>query len=325
MAEVEKLLLPNVASAIALCGSRSENLTTIQRLTGARLVLRGQELQVEGTAGEVERALGIVTAVKNLWQGGQPVYKVDLQAASAAIDTGDPAAFTRWQAPVLAVNRRGEQIRAKTPAQGKYITAIRQQDMIFGLGPAGTGKTYLAAVLGVQALLEKECDRLVLTRPAVEAGERLGFLPGDLQQKIDPFLRPLYDALHEFIDADKIPALMEKGAIEVAPLAYMRGRTLSRAFVIVDEAQNTTTAQMKMVITRLGFGSKMVVTGDTTQTDLPHHQTSGLTMAERVLQGVEGIAFCYLSARDVVRHPLVERIVEAYDRWDGDRPPERSG
>jgi phosphate starvation-inducible PhoH-like protein len=198
--------------------------------------------------------------------------------------------------------------------QKQYVKAIQTHDLTFCIGPAGTGKTFLAAVLAVQALLNDDVERLILTRPAVEAGEKLGFLPGDLQQKVDPFLRPLYDALYEFIDPAKIPDLMERGKIEVAPLAYMRGRTLSNAFIIVDEAQNTTPAQLKMVLTRLGFGSRMVVTGDVTQTDLPQNQASGLSTAQKILQSVEGIAFCYLNQGDVVRHPLVQRIVAAYEK-----------
>lgn len=281
-----------------------------------RAILRGQELRLEGAESEVERAMAILRAVQPIWEAGRRVGKVDLRAASESIEGGHLEEFRNLQEQILATNRRGEQIRAKTIAQGRYVQAIRQHDMTFCIGPAGTGKTYLAAVLGVQALLRGDYERLVLTRPAVEAGEKLGFLPGDLQQKIDPFLRPLYDAMYEFIDAEKIPALMEKGTIEVAPLAYMRGRTLSKSFVIVDEAQNTTTAQMKMVLTRLGFGSKMVVTGDATQTDLPNHQISGLSLSEKILKNVEGISFCYLSATDVVRHPLVERIVTAYERYE---------
>jgi phosphate starvation-inducible protein PhoH and related proteins len=314
--EAKVVILPSIESAIAIAGTREENLKTLHRLTGVRAVLRGQELSLEGAESEVERAMAILRAVQPIWEAGRRVGKVDLRAASESIEGGHLEEFRNLQEQILATNRRGEQIRAKTIAQGRYVQSIRQHDMTFCIGPAGTGKTYLAAVLGVQALLRGDYERLVLTRPAVEAGEKLGFLPGDLQQKIDPFLRPLYDAMYEFIDAEKIPALMEKGTIEVAPLAYMRGRTLSKSFVIVDEAQNTTTAQMKMVLTRLGFGSKMVVTGDATQTDLPNHQTSGLSLAEKILKNVEGIAFCYLSATDVVRHPLVERIVTAYERYE---------
>nr|WP_239121261.1 PhoH family protein [Spirulina major] len=218
------------------------------------------------------------------------------------------------QKNVLAVTRKGEAIGAKTFRQRQYVKAIQTHDITFGIGPAGTGKTFLAAVLAVQALLNDECDRIILTRPAVEAGEKLGFLPGDLQQKVDPFLRPLYDSLYEFIEPAKIPDLMERGKIEIAPLAYMRGRTLSHAFVIVDEAQNATPAQLKMVLTRLGFRSRMVVTGDITQTDLPNSQDSGLIVTQRILNNIEGIAFCHLSAADVVRHPLVQKIVAAYER-----------
>jgi phosphate starvation-inducible PhoH-like protein len=215
-------------------------------------------------------------------------------------------------------------VRAKTFRQKQYVKALRHTDMVFCVGPAGTGKTFLATLVGIQALLNNEFERLILTRPAVEAGERLGFLPGDLQQKVNPYLRPLYDALHELVDPEKITNLMERGIIEVAPLAYMRGRTLSNAFVILDEAQNTTPGQMKMVLTRLGFKSRMVVTGDVTQTDLPPDQASGLAVAEKILQGVQGIAFCQLNQADVVRHPLVQRIVAAYETYEGP-PSKRNG
>ena len=310
----ETLLLPSLESALALAGNGEENLKFLAHQTGASLVLRGQELFIYGQVNLVERAAQIVRSLQPLWQQSQPIAQADILTAVHALDTGQAEEYQDLQKSVLARTRKGETIRAKTFRQRQYIKAIQTHDLTFCIGPAGTGKTFLAAVLAVQALLNDDVERLILTRPAVEAGEKLGFLPGDLQQKVDPFLRPLYDALYEFIDPAKIPDLMERGKIEVAPLAYMRGRTLSNAFIIVDEAQNTTPAQLKMVLTRLGFGSRMVVTGDVTQTDLPQNQASGLSTAQKILQSVEGIAFCYLNQGDVVRHPLVQRIVTAYEK-----------
>jgi phosphate starvation-inducible PhoH-like protein len=317
MTETSQIIqLPSSESAIALAGIKDENLKFLSRHTGANLVLRGQELLVYGEEKLVERAMQIVRSLKPYWQEAKTISQPDLITAFQALDTGRTEEYQDLQQNVLARTRRGELIRAKTFRQRQYIKAIQTHDITFCIGPAGTGKTFLAAVLAVQALLNNQCDRLILTRPAVEAGEKLGFLPGDLQQKVNPFLRPLYDALYEFIDPEKIPDLMERGKIEVAPLAYMRGRTLSNAFVIVDEAQNTTPAQLKMVLTRLGFGSRMVVTGDITQIDLPSHQDSGLVVASRILRSVEGIAFCQFTQADVVRHPLVQRIVEAYEKHE---------
>lgn len=305
--------LPTIASAIALAGNQEQNLKYISRHTGANLVLRGQDLVVTGKPKPVQRSLDVIYTLKPYWQEGKTLTQPDIMTAFQALDTGRGEEYQNIQQEVLAKTRNGELIRAKTFRQRQYIKAIQKYDITFGIGPAGTGKTFLAAVLAVQALLKDECDRLILTRPAVEAGEKLGFLPGDLQQKVNPFLRPLYDALYEFIDPMKIPELMEKGKIEVVPLAYMRGRTLSNAYIIVDEAQNTTPAQLKMVLTRLGFGSKMIVTGDITQTDLPSHQESGLVVATKILRNVEGIGFYYLTQGDVVRHPLVQKIVAAYE------------
>lgn len=315
------LQLPSPDSAIALAGSGEDNLTYLAHHTGAKLILRGQELMVVGTEKAVARVMAVLQALAPYWQNAKAISRPDLMTAFHALDTGKQEEYQALQKTVLAKTRRGEIVRAKTFRQRQYIKAIQKHDVTFCIGPAGTGKTFLAAVLAVQALLNNECDRLILTRPAVEAGEKLGFLPGDLQQKVDPFLRPLYDALYEFIEPEKIPDLMERGKIEVAPLAYMRGRTLTNAFVIVDEAQNTTPAQLKMVLTRLGFGSKMIVTGDVTQTDLPNHQKSGLQVAQTILKDVEGVAFCYLNQADVVRHPLVQRIVEAYERSENTSVP----
>ncbi len=312
----ETIQLPSNESAIALAGTREQNLQLLSRHTGVKIVLRGQDLIIVGQEKAVDRCLQVVRSLKPLWLEAKIILEPDILTAFQAVDTGRTQEYSDLQKNVLARTKRGEIIRAKTFKQKQYIKAIQKHDITFGIGPAGTGKTFLAAVLAVKALLNDECDRIILTRPAVEAGEKLGFLPGDLQEKVNPFLRPLYDALYEFIDAEKIPDLMERGKIEVAPLAYMRGRTLSNAFVIVDEAQNTTPAQLKMVLTRLGFGSKMVVTGDITQTDLPNIQDSGLIVSRRILRNVEGIAFCELTQADVVRHPLVQKIVAAYELYD---------
>ncbi|MBF2003773.1 MAG: PhoH family protein [Synechococcales cyanobacterium M58_A2018_015] len=308
--------LPNPESAIALAGYQEENLKLLAQQTGATVVLHGQDLRITGMEQQVEQCEQLVRALEPYWSQGKPISAVDLLTARHALNTDRQAELQSLQQNVLARTRRGEEIRAKTFRQRQYIDAIQSHDLTFCIGPAGTGKTFLAAVVAVQALLANQVERLILTRPAVEAGEKLGFLPGDLQQKVNPYLRPLYDALYEMLDPEKIPGLMERGVIEVAPLAYMRGRTLNNAFVILDEAQNTTPAQMKMVLTRLGFRSRMVVTGDITQTDLPSYQQSGLSVAQRILQNVEGIAFCQLTKADVVRHPLVQRIVAAYEDFE---------
>ncbi|NBD33382.1 MAG: AAA family ATPase [Cyanobacteria bacterium] len=313
---VKTIELPSSESAIALAGPQEANLKTLSRQTGAKLVMRGQELIITGKEKPVERCLAVVRSLKPYWEEGKTISKAEIMTAFQAQDTGRLEDYQDLQKNVLARTRKGEQIRAKTFRQRQYIKAIQSHDITFCTGPAGTGKTFLAAILAVQSLLKGDYERLILTRPAVEAGEKLGFLPGDLQEKVNPFLRPLYDALYELIDPEKIPDLMAKGIIEIAPLAYMRGRTLNNAFVIVDEAQNTTPAQMKMVLTRLGFSSRMVVTGDITQTDLPYHQESGLVTALRILKSVEGIAVCEFSQGDVVRHPLVQKIVAAYEQHE---------
>ncbi len=316
MIESLVIQLPSIDSAIALAGEREENLKTLAQQTGAKMVLRGQELLISGTETQRDLSTRLIMALKDFWSQGKPISGVDILTARHALDTQRQDDLQDLQQDVLARTRRGEEIRAKTFRQRQYIQAVRTHDLTFCIGPAGTGKTFLAAVLAVQALLANQYERLILTRPAVEAGEKLGFLPGDLQQKVNPYLRPLYDALYEFIDPEKIPGLMERGIIEVAPIAYMRGRTLNNSFVILDEAQNTTPAQMKMILTRLGFRSRMVVTGDLTQTDLSSHQSSGLAVAEKILQSVEGIAFCHLTKADVIRHPLVQRIVSAYEQYE---------
>ena len=308
------LSLPTPEAALALAGEGEATLRRIEALTGVSLVLRGLELHVKGRSGPVERAAALIDLLRPLWEGGERVGAVDLQSALTALDTGRGEEHRTLGRQVLAISRTGRPLRPRTARQKAFVDAIERHDLTLAIGPAGTGKTFLATVQAVRLLQERRVERLVLTRPAVEAGERLGFLPGDLQQKVDPFLRPLYDALHMVVGRERTEALQEKGVIEVAPLAYMRGRTLADAFVIVDEAQNTTPAQMRMVLTRLGENSRMVVTGDVTQIDLPPGQLSGLVEAEEVLRGVEGVAICRFGDADVVRHPLVQRLVQAYER-----------
>ncbi len=309
--------LPDPDAALALAGEAEATLHRLGALTGAGLVLRGLQLVITGRSTQIERAAAVVELVRPIWQDGQAITAVDLQTALGALNTGRGDDHAAMGEQVLARSQRGNLLRPRTLRQKKYVDAMERHDLTFALGPAGTGKTFLATVLAVRMLTERKVERLILTRPAVEAGERLGFLPGDLQQKVDPYLRPLYDALHALLGPEKTTVLLEKGVIEVAPLAYMRGRTLSEAFVILDEAQNTTPAQMRMVLTRLGERSRMVVTGDTTQVDLPSGQLSGLVEASEVLDGVEGVAVCRLTSADVVRHQLVQRVVEAYARRDG--------
>lgn len=316
MTERLTIQLPTIESAIALGGYQEDNLKTLSKQTGTQIVLRGQDLLISGTAKQVELCRVLIESLKPFWENGKTITDPDILTARHAINTHQEANLRELQQDVLARTRRGQDIRAKTFRQRQYIQAIRTHDLTFCIGPAGTGKTYLAAIIALQALLSDQYERLILTRPAVEAGERLGFLPGDLQQKVNPYLRPLYDAIYELVDPEKAANLMERGVIEVAPIAYMRGRTLNNSFVILDEAQNTTPGQMKMVLTRLGWRSRMVVTGDITQTDLPINQSSGLTVALKILQNVEGIAFCEFSQADVVRNPLVQRIVAAYERHE---------
>ncbi len=308
--------LPTPEAALALSGASELTLRQLEALTGVSLVMRGLQLEIRGRPSQLERAAGVVELLRPFWQEGESVSSVDVQAALQSLDTGRHQDHEAMGQQVLARSQRGNLLRPRTLRQKNYVEAMERHDLTLALGPAGTGKTFLATVLAVRMLTERKVERLILTRPAVEAGERLGFLPGDLQQKVDPYLRPLYDALHALLGPEKTSALLEKGVIEVAPLAYMRGRTLSEAFVILDEAQNTTPAQMRMVLTRLGERSRMVVTGDITQVDLPQGQLSGLVEAAQVLEGVEGVAVCKLTAADVVRHPMVQRVVEAYARRD---------
>tara|TARA_Y100001968_G_scaffold243908_1_gene227819 strand:- start:108 stop:1079 length:972 start_codon:yes stop_codon:yes gene_type:complete len=306
--------LPDSDAAMALAGVGQATLSRIESLTGASVVMRGLQLQLSGVSSQLERAAGLIELMRPIWQEGQVISQVDLQAALTSLDTGRKEAHVELVNQVLARGERGNLLRPRTLRQKAYVESMEKHDLTFALGPAGTGKTFLATVLAVRMLNERKIEKIILTRPAVEAGENLGFLPGDLQQKVDPYLRPLYDALHSLVGAEKTSTLLEKGVIEVAPLAYMRGRTLEDAFVILDEAQNTTSAQMRMALTRLGERSRMVVTGDITQIDLPTGQISGLVEAVGVLEKVKGIATCRLTSADVVRHPIVQKVVEAYAR-----------
>ncbi len=312
------------AALLALLGSRDENLRTAEDLLSADVHVRGNELTLTGSSSDVAFAERVFAELITLASRGQQLGP-DTVRRTIAMLSDDDAGSRQGESPaeVLSLDilsRRGRTIRPKTLNQKRYVDAIDTHTIVFGMGPAGTGKTYLAMAKAVQALQGKQVNRIILTRPAVEAGERLGFLPGTLYEKIDPYLRPLYDALHDMIDPESIPKLMSAGTIEVAPLAYMRGRTLNDAFIILDEAQNTTPEQMKMFLTRLGFGSQIVVTGDTTQIDLPGGSRSGLLVVRDILDGVDDVHFSQLNSTDVVRHRLVSDIVDAYARWDAHQP-----
>ncbi len=296
-------------------GAGDENLRLLEKLCGVRVSLRGGEMIVEGEdeAG-VDRARAILQKLMALSERGERVEPGVVQYACQLAQQDALGEMDGLFSEVVATTFRGRPVRCKTLGQRDYVRAIRRHTLTFAIGPAGTGKTYLAMAMAVAALKAKEVERIVLTRPAVEAGEKLGFLPGDLSQKVDPYLRPLYDAMFDMLGAETCQRMQERGTIEVAPLAYMRGRTLSDAFIILDEAQNTTQEQMKMFLTRMGFRSRVVVTGDPSQIDLPHGRVSGLTEAVQVLEGVEDIAVQRLTHRDVVRHELVQAIVQAYER-----------
>ncbi|MDR0966519.1 MAG: PhoH family protein [Myxococcales bacterium] len=299
-----------------LCGGQSENLKLIGKKLGVSVGQRGSCLLVSGATEAVAFADRLLRELYELLQRGYRLYPEDIDQAIKTLSLDERVSLRDIFMDSVFVSNRKRAIAPKGLAQKRYVEAIRRHDIVFGIGPAGTGKTYLAMAMAAAALVEHRVKRLILTRPAVEAGEKLGFLPGDLAEKINPYLRPLYDALHDMMDAEKVASLMERGTIEVAPLAFMRGRTLNDAFVILDEAQNTTPEQMKMFLTRLGFGSRAVVTGDITQIDLPTGQPSGLIAVREILQDVEGLRFCQFSEVDVVRHPLVQEIVQAYERWD---------
>jgi phosphate starvation-inducible PhoH-like protein len=295
-----------------LLGRNDDHLRTLESEFDVRIVARGHDIMLKGDERGVRRAERALTQLADLVRSGAPLRIGEVRAAVRMIADDAEADLKSVFSDAIAVPSRKKLITPKSRGQKRYIDAIRSHDMVFGIGPAGTGKSFLAVAMAVSALMKREVARIVLTRPAVEAGERLGFLPGDLYEKVHPYLRPLYDALYDMLEADKVASLMERSAIEIAPLAYMRGRTLNDAFIILDEAQNSTTEQMKMFLTRLGFNSKMVITGDITQVDLPASRHSGLIEVQAILKGVQGITFVYFDEHDVVRHRLVSAIVRAY-------------
>lgn len=306
--------LVNHVEAIALFGNSDANLKAVEKELGISVVTRGESVNISGPPEKVELAKNVLEKLMGVVKKGINISERDVIYAVQMAEKGTLDYFNDLYDEEIAKNSKQKPIRVKTLGQRYYINAIKSHDLVFGVGPAGTGKTYLAVVMAVNALRNGNVNKIILTRPAVEAGESLGFLPGDLKEKVDPYLRPLYDALHDILGTEHTQRLIERGTIEIAPLAYMRGRTLDDAFVILDEAQNTTQAQMKMFLTRLGFGSKMVITGDETQVDLPRGVKSGLIMAENILNGVNGISFIHLGQSDVVRHPLVARIIRAYEK-----------
>lgn len=306
--------MESMDDSIGLFGVFDENLRIFEEETGVKLKFHPEGISIDGEPEAVALCRSVIERLLEMQRRGEPINRGRIRYAIDLAKDGHADMISSIMGDVIALTHRGKQIKCKTIGQKRYVQALREYELVFGVGPAGTGKTYLAVAMAVLAFKNKEVERIILTRPAVEAGEKLGFLPGDLQNKVDPYLRPLYDALQEFFGMDTFKQHMERGTIEVAPLAYMRGRTLNNAYIILDEAQNCSIEQMKMFLTRFGEGSRIVVTGDVTQIDLPKERTSGLVHATRVLEGVEGISIIRLTHKDVVRHELVQRIIQAYER-----------
>lgn len=304
--------------AVSLFGSFDENIKLIENEFAVSIISRGSDLKIVGDAENVSFAVRTVNALLTLINKGETLSDQNVRYAIGLVKEGNDDKLAKMATDTVCITAKGKPIKAKTIGQKKYCEAINKNTITFGVGPAGTGKTYLAVALAVTAFRAKQVDKIILTRPAVEAGEKLGFLPGDLQSKVDPYLRPLYDALYDMLGAENFQKYQERGSIEVAPLAYMRGRTLDDSFIILDEAQNTTPEQMKMFLTRLGFNSKMVVTGDITQIDLPAGKKSGLTKVMRILKNVDDIEICKFTQKDVVRHRLVQEIIKAYEKYEND-------
>ena len=313
--QIERMVSADrVEDLIAVFGSFDENIRRIEEALGVQIINRGTELKIIGDEEDADKAVRTLQGLLTLSSKGETIDEQRVRYLITLVREGNDDGIAQMAKDVVCITAKGKPIKAKTVGQQKYMKAIQKNTITIGVGPAGTGKTYLAVAAAVAAFREKTVNRIILTRPAVEAGERLGFLPGDLQNKVDPYLRPLYDALYDMLGAETFQKYQERGSIEVAPLAYMRGRTLDDSFIILDEAQNTTKEQMKMFLTRLGFGSKIVITGDVTQIDLPDDKTSGLKDAVRVLEGVNDIAICRLTSSDVVRHALVQEIINAYEK-----------
>jgi len=308
--------IENIEQAANLFGKFDENIKLIEDGLDVNIVIRDNNIKISGEKENVESAGKLFTKLLNMIEEGEVITNQDVLYSIRLIDSGEEKKLQNILSDIVCITSRGKQIRCKTYGQTKYVNAIRNNQIVFGIGPAGTGKTYLAMAMAVSAMKNREVGRIILTRPAVEAGEKLGFLPGDLQEKVDPYLRPLYDALYDIMGAETFQKYLEKGLIEVAPLAYMRGRTLDDSFIILDEAQNTTPEQMKMFLTRLGFGSKAIITGDITQIDLPKGRKSGLKEVIEILNGIEGIEFVLLKEQDVIRHPLVGKIIKAYEIYE---------
>ena len=318
--EERRIKLSDAQAAVAIFGHSDEHLRLIGENFASRIVSRGEEVVITGSRAEVELLTKLFHELLFLYRQGNQITAHDVRYSVRMVKEGREDNLHQMFADTVLVTARGRHIKPKTLGQRLYLEAIRNSFITIGIGPAGTGKTYLAVAMAVFSLKNKEVERIILTRPAVEAGEKLGFLPGDLQEKVDPYLRPLYDAMYDILGVDTFQKYMAKNIIEVAPLAYMRGRTLDDSFIILDEAQNTTPEQMKMFLTRLGFGSKMVVTGDITQVDLPQGNSSGLKHAQGVLDGIRGIEAIFLNESDVVRHEIVGRIIKAYERYEASNP-----
>lgn len=300
----------------ALFGSFDSNIKKIENEYNVTIINRGDDIDVIGESKDIEKAINVINSLIKLIESGEEIDDQKINYTITEVNNNHTDELDKLKNDVICMTINGRALKPKTLGQKYYVDSIRNNTVVFGVGPAGTGKTYLAMAMAITAFKNGEVNRIILTRPAIEAGENLGFLPGDLQDKVDPYLRPLYDALYEIMGADSFLKNMEKGAIEVAPLAYMRGRTLDNSFIVLDEAQNTTPEQMKMFLTRLGYSSKAVITGDITQIDLPRGKKSGLIEAVRILENIEGIKICNLTNKDVVRHPLVQRIISAYEEFE---------